>query len=112
MQQPFPHVRFRHLPADLTFAMDYLIRPLTAADEPLLWEILYQGIYTAGSNSTPSPEIVHQPEFAHYVTGWGRPGDIGFVAHDRDQVKPLGAAWFRFPENRPENAVPELAFAV
>ena len=98
--------------ASLVSAMDYVIRPLTAADEPLLWEMLYQGIHTAGSKSAPSPDVVHQPEFAHYVTGWGRPGDIGFVAHDREQGKPLGAAWFRCPENLSGKPIPELAFAV
>jgi ribosomal protein S18 acetylase RimI-like enzyme len=93
--------------------MDYVIRPLTPADEPLLWEMLYQGIHTAGPDSPP-PDIVHQPEFARYVAGWGRPGDSGFVAHDRDQAKPLGAAWFRLPESQTGNGkpVPELAFAV
>ena len=89
--------------------MDYVIRPLTPTDEPLLWEMLYQGVHTAGSGSAPSPDIVHQPKFAHYVTGWGQPGDTGFVAHDRQQGKPLGAAWFRCPEGQ---GVPELAFAV
>jgi len=97
-------------------AMDYVIRPLTAADEPLLWEMLYQGIHGAGASGTaPSPDIVHQPEFAHYVSGWGRPGDSGFVAHDPEQNKPLGAAWFRLPEHpggAAEIGSPELAFAV
>ena len=94
--------------------MDYVIRPLTATDEPLLWEMLYQGIYNAGGKS-PSPDVVHQPEFARYVHGWGRPGDSGFVAHDPGQTKPLGAVWFRYPEGAPPDAataVPELAFAV
>ena len=94
--------------------MDYLIRPLTGTDESLLWEMLYQGIYNVGRES-PSPEVVHQPEFARYVTDWGRPGDSGFVAHDPGQTKPLGAVWFRYPEGQPTDhasAVPELAFAV
>ena len=94
--------------------MDYVIRPLTASDEQLLWEMLYQGIYSAGGES-PSPEVVHQPEFARYVTGWGRAGDSGFVAHEYDQSKPLGAVWFRYPETPPtetESSIPELAFAV
>jgi ribosomal protein S18 acetylase RimI-like enzyme len=94
--------------------MDYVIRPLTASDEPLLWEMLYQGIHIAGGES-PSPDVVHRPEFSRYVTGWGRTGDSGFVAHEHDQTKPLGAVWFRYPEAEPGNqgqAVPELAFAV
>ena len=94
--------------------MDYVIRPLTAADEPLLWEMLYQGIYTVGRES-PSPDVVHQPEFSRYVSDWGRTGDSGFVAHDPGQPKPLGAVWFRYPQQQSANhggAVPELAFAV
>ena len=95
--------------------MDYTIRPLTATDEQLLWEMLYQGISSGGAGTVPSPDIVRKPEFAQYVSGWGRPGDSGFVAHDRMAAKPVGAAWFRFPPSQKrENgeAVPELAFAV
>ena len=94
--------------------MDYVIRPLTPADEPLLWQMLYQGIHSAGSGAL-SPDVVHQPEFARFVSGWGRPGDSGVIAHDRIQKKPIGAAWFRLPETQAsgsEATVPELAFAV
>ena len=92
--------------------MDYVIRPLTPADEPLLWEMLYQGIHSAGQGAL-SPDIVHQPEFARFVSGWGRPGDSGVIAHDRELKKPIGAAWFRFRETEPDGGqVPELAFAV
>ena len=95
--------------------MDYVIRPLTPADEPLLWEMVYHGIHSSGSEAAPSPDIVHQPEFTRFVSGWGRPGDNGVVAYDRDQKKPIGAAWFRFPATEPSGSaamVPELAFAV
>jgi ribosomal protein S18 acetylase RimI-like enzyme len=94
--------------------MDYVIRPLTAEDEPLLWEMLYQGIYTAGPEA-PSPDVVHRPEFSRYATDWGRAGDSGFVAHEHHQAKPLGAVWFRYPpaeSGKDGAAVPELAFAV
>lgn len=97
------------------FIMDYIIRPLTAEDEPLLWEMLYQGIQSGSAQPVPSPDVVHQPEFAHYVSNWGRPGDMGFVAHDSEQHKPVGAVWFRLPENwtgDADAAVRELAFAV
>jgi ribosomal protein S18 acetylase RimI-like enzyme len=91
--------------------MDYVIRPLTAADEPLLWETLYQALRT--SPDTPR-EIVRQPEYARHVEGWGRAGDTGFVAHDaqaKDEL--LGAAWFRMPPADADNKpTPELAFAV
>ena len=88
--------------------MDYVIRPLGAEDEPILWEMLFQALKSV-EGETPSREIVRQPEFARYVEGWGRPGDAGFVAHDSKNGQLLGAVWFRAPA---ENAMPELAFAV
>lgn len=90
--------------------MDYVIYALTAADEPVLWEMLYQALRT--SADTPR-EIVRQPEYARYVEGWGRAGDTGFVAYDaRQKDELLGAAWLRLPEPDIEAPTPELAFAV
>ncbi|MEY2558588.1 MAG: hypothetical protein QOE34_2013 [Verrucomicrobiota bacterium] len=94
--------------------MDYFIRPLTTADEPILWEMLYQALRT--SEGAPFPDIVRQPEYARHVEGWGRAGDTGFVAFDAEQKEELlGAVWLRFPmgENKEgEGVAPELAFAV
>ena len=92
--------------------MDYVIHPLTAADEPILWEMLYQALRT--SEDAPPREIVRQPEYARHVEGWGRVGDTGFVAYDAEKKDELlGAAWFRLPPGEaPEEAMPELAFAV
>jgi len=92
--------------------MDYTIRPLTAEDEPVLWEMLYQVLRT--SENAPPREIVRQHEYARHVAGWGRPGDTGFVAFDKQHKEDLlGAAWFRLPSGKAqEEAAPELAFAV
>ena len=91
--------------------MDYVIHPLTAADEAVLWEMLYQALRT--SAETPR-DIVRQPEYARHVEGWGRPGDTGFVAYDAEKKDELlGAAWFRLPGDATEKEpTPELAFAV
>ena len=89
--------------------MDYAIRPLSAEDEPILWEMLYEALQRTESETPPSREIVRQPEFARYVESWGRPGDAGFVAHDGTNSQLLGAVWFRPPK---EDTTPELAFAV
>ena len=94
--------------AQMLPAMDYVIRPLTPADEPILWEMLYQALQKAEGETAPSRDIVRQPEFARYVEDWGRTGDTGFVAHDADGQL-LGAVWFRSPIG---GATPELAFAV
>ncbi|MDP9004009.1 MAG: GNAT family N-acetyltransferase [Verrucomicrobiota bacterium] len=91
---------------------DYVIHPLTTADEPVLWEMLYQALRT--SLDTPSPDIVRRPEYARHVEGWGRAGDTGFVAYDAEQKDDLlGAVWFRLPPGQQADpATPELAFAV
>jgi GNAT superfamily N-acetyltransferase len=96
--------------------MDYVIRPLTAADEPILWETLYQGLQITKGEAAPSRDIVRRPEFAHYVEGWGRAGDTGFVAYDAKQKgELLGAVWLRVPMAQHASeaeGTPELAFVV
>ncbi len=90
--------------------MEYEIRPLLGEDEPILREMLYQGLSSLG-NHQPSREILQRPEFSHYADGWGRMGDTGFVAHDKKDGSVVGAVWLRKPINKPD-APPELAFAV
>lgn len=89
--------------------MDYVIRPLTPADEAIVWEMLYLALQGPGGNAPPPPEIVRRPEYARYAEDWGREGDRGFVACDKGDNGILGAVWFRPP---PEDTTPVLAFAV
>jgi GNAT superfamily N-acetyltransferase len=92
--------------------MDYVIRPLGPKDEPLLWEILYQGLSDM-HRSGPPRDIVRRPEFSRYVERWGRAADTGFVAHDKKDGSLLGAVWLRKPVVADEpNAGLELALAV
>ena len=91
--------------------MDYVMRPLGAEDEPILWEMLYQGLSSLGKNERLSRDTVHQPEFSRYVEGWGRAGDTGFVAHNKKDGSLLGAVWLRRPLDK-THAPPELAFVV
>lgn len=91
---------------------DYELRPLTAQDGPLLWEMLYQALSPPGAIA-PERDIIHRPEYARFVEGWGRELDQGYVAHDKNEATLLGAVWLRTPvEIQPEEAPPELAFAV
>jgi ribosomal protein S18 acetylase RimI-like enzyme len=90
-------------------AMQYTIRQLTREDEAALWDMLYQALYT--SEGGPPRDVIRQPEFARYVEGWGRQGDIGFVAIDNENSEALGACWLRIFSDAP-GATPELAFAV
>ena len=95
---------------------DYTIRPLTAADEPTLWEMLYQALQSSEGGGGPAREIIRQPDFARYVEEWGRAGDVGFIAYDQNHDQALGAVWQREAlvkaEGAAGDAVPELAFAV
>jgi ribosomal protein S18 acetylase RimI-like enzyme len=92
--------------------MDYVIRQLTPEDEPILWEMLYQGLSSPGKKKKlPAREIIHRPEFARYVEGWGRSGDTGFVAHNPKDGLLVGAVWLRKPIGK-HDAPPELALTV
>ena len=91
--------------------MDYAIRQLTTEDETILWEMLYQGLSSPGKKNLPSRDVVHRPEFARYVEGWGRAGDTGFVAHNKKNGVLIGAVWLRNPSCKPD-APPELALVV
>ena len=97
--------------APVSPVMDYVIRQLTREDEPILSEMLYQGLSSPGKKALPAREIVHRPEFARYVEGWGRAGDTGFVAHNPKDGMLLGAVWLRKPIRKPD-APPELALVV
>jgi ribosomal protein S18 acetylase RimI-like enzyme len=91
-------------------------RVLTAADEPFLWEMLYQALYVPPGQPPFPREILQQPEIACYVHGWGQPHDRGFAA--LVEGEPVGAAWLRLlTVERPgygyvDDDTPELSIAV
>lgn len=66
----------------------------------------------------PTPtgdEVMADPRYAMYLTGWPRPGDFGLLA---EQDGPVGAAWYRTFAGANHgygfvaDDVPELAIAV
>lgn len=92
---------------------EYVIRALTPADAPILWDMLYEGLRTAEGAS--SRDVLKRPEYARYVEGWGRAGDTGFVVSDKSSHEVLGAVWYRIPRAEGQGRsepTPELAFAV
>ena len=91
---------------------DYVLRPLTAQDEAILWDMLYQALSPEGAEAPP-PEIVHRPEYGRFVEDWGRPDDRGFVAFDKAGGALLGTVWLRERlGNDTADLPPELAFVV
>jgi ribosomal protein S18 acetylase RimI-like enzyme len=71
------------------------IRSLIQADEPFLWDMLYQAIFVPEGYLKPDPSIIKQPDLAKYVQGWGLKHDSGFLAIDIDAQQPIGAVWSR-----------------
>jgi GNAT superfamily N-acetyltransferase len=89
-------------------------RPLVAADEPFLWEMLYEAIYVPPGASPLPMDILSTPELARYAAGFGRPGDLGVLASNHGGT-PIGAAWLRLiPDGYGyvDDDTPELTMAV
>jgi ribosomal protein S18 acetylase RimI-like enzyme len=98
--------------------MDFFIRPLTKADEPFLWEMLYQALFVPPGHPPFPRELVRRPEISVYVDGWGREDDLGVVAFHAGMQEPIGAAWVRLLTGGKrgygwvDDQTPELTIAV
>lgn len=91
------------------------IRPLRPDDLEFMWRMLARAAHV--------PDAEHDtfrsdPELARLLSGWGRRGDRGVLAHHRDG-SPLGAAWLRDADPADAGLVtavsaedPELVIAV
>lgn len=92
------------------------ITPLTPADEPFLWEMLYQAIFVPAGTPPPPRTILDTPEIHRYAEGWGREDDGGFLARVDGAL--AGAVWIRlFSGAQPgygyvDDVTPELSIAL
>lgn len=90
-----------------------VVRPATGEDEQFLWEMLAEA-----AHETSVRAVAENPGTARYVEGWGREGDMGFVAVAASSGEPLGAAWLRLLAGANagygyvDDETPELAIAV
>jgi ribosomal protein S18 acetylase RimI-like enzyme len=100
-------------------ATDVSLRPLTAADEPFLREMLREADQWRLPLDAPRPpldEVLADPHVRLYVEGWGRAGDDGVVAEVAGS--PVGACWLRLFDDEPHGwgfvapDVPEVSIAV
>lgn len=93
------------------------IRPLTRADQPFLWEMLYHSLHVPEGRAPFERSILARPDLARYVEGWGREDDSGFVALD-EGGRPVGAVWLRLLKGGErgfgyvDERTPELGVAV
>jgi ribosomal protein S18 acetylase RimI-like enzyme len=68
-----------------------------------------------GDTVLSTEQIMSRPDTSHYVAGWPRDGDVGFLA---DEDGPVGAVWWRFfTEADPgygfvDEATPEISIGV
>jgi ribosomal protein S18 acetylase RimI-like enzyme len=95
----------------------FTIRQAKIGDETFLWDMLYESIHVEEGSEKPGRDIINQPSISKYVEGWGREGDIGFIAED-SSGKPIGSITCRFfsEENKGYGYVdantPELGMAI
>lgn len=55
--------------------------------------MLFEALYVPEGREPFPRSVLEQPEVAHYVEGFGRPGDIGVIALIESGA--IGAAWAR-----------------
>ena len=60
--------------------MIYTIRPIQATDEAFLWQMLFYAAHMHEEAGKTVADARQNPDLAKYVSNWGRPGDLGFVA--------------------------------
>ncbi|MBT2292962.1 GNAT family N-acetyltransferase [Paenibacillus albidus] len=75
--------------------MLYTIRTVEEQDIPFLWEMLYESLYVPEGHPPFRREILREPDIAKYVEGWGREGDLGYIAVN-DKGEPLGSVTLRY----------------
>jgi ribosomal protein S18 acetylase RimI-like enzyme len=98
--------------------MSHSIRTLSPSDQQLLREMLYLSLHVPEGGAPFPRDVIDRPEIARYVSGWGRDGDIGFVAVDAGSGEPIGAAWLRLLKGDEkgygyvDEETPELGMAV
>lgn len=98
--------------------MESRFRSIVPLDEPFLWEMLYYAAHVDEEPGSSIESAKSQPFLAKYVTGWGRPADLGLIAYAVGTPQPLGAAWLRVFVGAEKNCdmiedgTPELAIAV
>jgi ribosomal protein S18 acetylase RimI-like enzyme len=92
------------------------IRPARPDDDLFLSQVLVQAAFWRPGRAPATVQtVLADPVLAHYIAGWPRTGDLGFVA---ETTRPVGAAWIRhFSAGDPgfgfvDDATPELTIGV
>lgn len=98
-------------------AGSFVTRRWNPGDVPFLWDMLLVSIHVRDGDTAPERSILDLPEIAHYIAGFGRPGDDAAIA-EAPTGERIGAAWCRrLSSDDPRygfvaDDVPELGIAV
>ncbi|MCE7989380.1 MAG: GNAT family N-acetyltransferase [Caldilinea sp. CFX5] len=94
------------------------LRSIQRSDEAFLWQMLFYAAHMHEEAGKTVADAQRNPALAKYVTNWGRPGDLGFVAIADDTGEAIGAVWVRLyvgankAYSPTSDDIPELAMAV
>jgi GNAT superfamily N-acetyltransferase len=93
------------------------IREAAPEDLPFLRAMLYEAaLWRPDVDRPPIEAIIDDPQLARYHAGWGRAGDVGYVAEI--DGRPAGAVYYRLftaedhGHGYVDDATPELAIGV
>ncbi len=70
-------------------------RPLVAADQALLWDLLHIALWDPPPAGLRPREVLDDRRVRIHSEQWGAPTDVGAVAEDAHARTPLGACWMR-----------------
>ena len=93
--------------------MNYIIREMSESEYAVLDDFLYEAIFIPEGVSSPSREIIYQPELQVYVDGFGtKDGDYAFVADLNGKI--VGAVWTRITNDygHIDNDTPSFAISL
>lgn len=77
------------------------LREVEAADQPILWELLYEALWEPPTSPKRPRSVLSNPHVATYVQDWGsNETDLGFLA-----LSPEGGAFY-------DDKTPQLGIAV
>ena len=71
-----------------------IVRPLAAADQRLVWDLLHVALWDPPPAPLRPRGILEHPEVRIYAEEWGRAGDVG-VLGETEAGRPMGACWMR-----------------
>ncbi len=96
----------------------YELEELLKSHQDFVKEIVYQAIYVAPGQPTPSRKILNSTDIRKYHEHWGKKGDFGLLLVHYPNEQPVGGAFVRYyPKDKAgygfvSEKIPELNIAL